>query len=171
MSDKPDEPTAAEMLGREAEAAILLEAGSKVIAQQMEEISDLKGQILCTDEQFKKKIHALEAEANVMAALLDAKTELLNQKDEELAKLRTSLGEVTRARDIACFNIADLNNQRSLLTQVVNDALVLIDYLVSDLHHAGVVPSVACGIAKKQLDEKTKRLFRKDQPFPKAVQD
>jgi len=152
MTDKPDEPTAAEMLGREAEAAILLEAGSKVIAQQMEEISDLKEQILCTDEQFKKKIHALEAEANVMAAMLDAKNEQIK--------------EVTRARDIACFNIADLNNQRSLLTQLLNDALMLIDYCLSDMRNAGVVPSVACGIAKQQLDQKMQRLFKSDFKSP-----
>jgi len=91
---------------------------------------------------------AIEKEKAVMAALLDAKNEQIK--------------EITRARDIACFNIADLTNQRSLLMQLVNDAMILIDYLVSDLGHAGLMPSVACGIAKQQWDQKVRKLLSLD---------
>ncbi len=41
----------------------------------------------CTDEGWRQKLHAIEKEKETMALLLDAKTELLNRKNEEIAKL------------------------------------------------------------------------------------
>jgi dihydroorotase len=110
-----------------AEAGILLDAGARVIAAQ-------------------------EKEKQVMAALLDDKT-------DQIAHLKAELAHMTRARDIACFNVADLNHQRSALTAVLDTALQLIEYLLNEMRAGGVVPSVACQLAKKTLDDKMARLF------------
>jgi hypothetical protein len=111
-----------------AEASILLDAGARVIAAQ-------------------------EKEKQVMAALLDDKT-------DQIAHLQAELERVTRARDIAAFNIADLNHQRAALMDVLGGAMTLIEYVVNEMGAGGVVPSIACQLAKKALDEKMARLFK-----------
>jgi hypothetical protein len=84
---------------------------------------------------------------------------VLQQENEQL---KAELERAIRARDIACFNITNLNDQRRQLVDGLEAALWLIDYLLSEMRAAGVVPSVACTVAKRALDDKMARLFRSD---------
>jgi hypothetical protein len=117
-----------------AEARMLLEAGAMTIGKLQAEIKELK-------EELERMKHIRDV------------TELT---------LNAELERVTRARDIACFNIVDLNHQRAQLTGALEAALRLIDYLLSEIRAAGVVPSVACVVAKKALDDEMARLFKFD---------
>lgn len=121
---------------------------------------------------------AIEKEKAVMALLLDhqkeeiaqlnARLEVVNAQLDQLKAdpTREELARVTRARDIACFNIVDLNFQRQTLTDTLRAALTLIDYLMGDMRANNVHPSVACTLAKKQLDERMNRLFKRDVKHP-----
>jgi len=138
--DTPDE-TAAERLGKDAEAAILLEAGSKTIAKLMEE-------------------------GKLMTALLDAKTELLNRKDEQIAGLQMTIVEraadidrLVRAREVLCLNITELNDHKALLTDALNDALSLVEHLLGELRYNNVMPRPALMLAHKQFQGKMRKLL------------
>jgi hypothetical protein len=140
--DKPAPPTAAEGMFDMAEASFLIAAGAMTIDKQQAEIERLKREWA--------SLHGVER----------MRFEAVQRMSEEIAKLKEELERVTRARDIACFNIVDLNHQRTTLMDVLGSAMTLIEYMVNEMGAGGVVPSIACQLAKKALDEKMTRLFK-----------
>jgi uncharacterized protein YydD (DUF2326 family) len=124
-----------------AEAAVLLEAGSKVIARQEGEIKELRAAI------------------DALMTLAESRKAIIEEKLAELER-------VTRARDVACFNIADLTNQRAKLMEILGSGLQLIEYLLGEMRAGGVVPSVACQLAHKTWDDKMHRLFKSESKVP-----
>jgi hypothetical protein len=86
-------------------------------------------------------------------------------RDVTEATLNAQLERATRARDVAAFNITELNDQRQQLVDTLEAALRLIEYLLGEVGAAGVVPSAACTIAKRALDDKIARLLKiEDKP-------
>jgi len=111
--------------------------------------------------------HAIEVEKQTMAALLDQRTAEIRELIAKVDGLRMTIVEraadidgLRRARDIACFNVADLTSQRTALTDTLHQAMQLIEYLIGDMRNAGVVPSVACGVAKKAFQDRMSKLFK-----------
>ncbi len=78
---------------------------------------------------------------------------------DEIAALKAELERVTRARDIACFNIVELNDKFAKATAALGSALQLVEYMVNEMLAAGHRPSVACEMAKKDLTEKVRKLL------------
>jgi hypothetical protein len=95
---------------------------------------------------LQDKTRALEAEMTTMGVLLDGKT--------------AEIERLTKARDIACYNITELSQQKEMLTGVLTDALTLVDYTIGELRNNNVVPSAALQIAYKQFNEKMRKLLQ-----------
>jgi hypothetical protein len=81
----------------------------------------------------------------------------MNEDDKDV---KAELERAIRARDIAAFNITELNDQRQQLVDTLEAALRLIDYLLGEVGAAGVIPSAACALAKKALDDKMAQLLK-----------
>jgi hypothetical protein len=97
--------------------------------------------------------------------LLGAGAMTIGKQQAENEQLKAELDRAIRARDVACFNITELNDRRQKLMDTLETALRLIEYLLDELRATGVIPSPACMLAKKTLDEAMARLIKiEDKP-------
>jgi hypothetical protein len=97
-------------------------------------------------EKLQSDKLAMDRELQVMGVLLEEKT--------------AEIERVTNARNIACYNITELTDQKAALTGVLTDALTLVEYMIGELRNNNVMPSAALQVAKKQFDEKMRRLLK-----------
>ena len=119
---------------KDVEAAILLEAGSMVIANQQDELEQLRAEV----KQLK----------DILEKNPDAFGEIVAERDRLL-----------KAREIASYNIIELTAQRDMLSKCLANALGLVTQLMDDLRHANVSPSIAAVVAKTKLDYETRALI------------
>jgi hypothetical protein len=68
-----------------------------------------------------------------------------------------------RAYNIACSNIAEINDHREKLTETLGRALTLVEHLLSEMRVAGVTPSSQAVFTKAGLDQSMRKLLRKEQ--------
>jgi|SRR5215472_2348085 len=104
----------------------------------------------------------LEAGSKTIAKLMEEKEALEDRKvtlEAAVISLRQDLDGAIRARDIACFNIVELNDHKALLTAALGDATTMIDHLLGELRYHNVVPRPALMLAHKQFQRKMIKLL------------
>jgi len=69
------------------------------------------------------------------------------------------LTRIKRAYQIACLNLADLNDQRSKLANALDGALMLIDRLLAEMREQGVTPSPQIIAFKAGFDQGMRKLL------------
>ena len=83
--------------------------------------------------------------------------------DENLpVELDPDITRLRRAYMIACVNIADLTDHRTMLTEVLVTATILLDQLLTELRMANVTPSPGVIVTKAEFDKTMRRLLGRD---------
>jgi len=115
-------------------ASMLLDVGAKAIKKLMTE-----------KEELERRVYALETENKTLAAVLDP---VLEDRDAGKAALAISAAKIVELSDI---------NKKYM--DGLTAALVLIDYMMTELRHAGAVPSPALQVAHARFTENMKKIF------------
>lgn len=88
--------------------------------------------------------------------------------DEEVppywVRLQTEHDRLQTAYKVACFNVTELTDQRTKLTDALNTALFLLDQLLTEMRLANVTPSAGIIVSRADLDRAMRKLFGRDRP-------
>lgn len=83
--------------------------------------------------------------------------------NQELDDLREEAARWKRAHVIACSNITELNDQRALLTEALNNATILLDQLLTEMRLKDVTPSPGVIVVKAEFDRAMRKLLGHEQ--------
>jgi septal ring factor EnvC (AmiA/AmiB activator) len=84
----------------------------------------------------------------------------------EIERLEEDTKRLTRSYNIACYNIAELseqktelNSQKKMLGEALNTATLLLDEMLTEMRLANVTPSAKMIYSKAQFDQAMKKLL------------
>lgn len=89
----------------------------------------------------------------------EALTQDVTQLIEALRQAQDEVERWKQAHTIACENIAQLNDQRASLMEVLTHGLLLLDQLLTEMRLANVTPSSPIIVSKAEFDKAMRKLL------------
>lgn len=83
---------------------------------------------------------------------------------DEVKRLEEDAKRLTRAYNIACYNVAELSEQKGMLGDALQTATLLLDEIMTEMRLANVTPSAKMIYSKANFDQAMKKLLRYEPP-------
>jgi hypothetical protein len=91
----------------------------------------------------------------------------MNGDPKEPVEQSQDIARIKKAYQIACMNLADLNDQRQKLTNALDGAMALINQLLMEMRNKGFEPSPQIIAFKAGFDKGMRELLGHDRDDPK----